>query len=664
MTRSRLSLLSACALLAPLTLGARASAAAPTESGSTRTTATAHAPVLLTVANPGFEQGSGGWQFTHGTGVATNYPHGGTKLIYLDSGAGNKVSQTVTASAQGTYDISAWIATGGANGAYVARVNGAVTASRTLPSASNYRRYTLSRITLARGDKLEIAFESGDGWVNADDLMVSPSSPADPRVSSSDPEIVEMFDWSKRKANSWVQLPGTQGPLNVDEGNTSGSGTGTYAASYWAGYANRSGYYSRDMAHQLAGAGVLGLSAENKTMLRSFAASATEEHKYYPVWALNFDATTYLSIDYRSPTSFVREVPATFELVQKADEAYRWSGDSAYVNDPAMWDFYRHATNEFVDLHDGLKDNGTVKVAEGTGQGIFQGTASYNEQSDEPLAEAGDAIGSQYQAYLAMASLARGKGNPTLAATYGKKARDLKAYFNSTWSGTGSGGNMVRGYTTDGRALTGWGKENSWFMPMKQIIDPGARREAYLDYIDQQASGSGKPSNIEAITYLPDTFFKNNRSDTAWKWMKYVYDQKDIQHVNTKQGTNGDYPEVSFTLLGQTVEGLMGVVPNAPAQALTTQSRLPSGMDWLKIDDLRIGAGTFSLRHDGTTKSALTNVSGASAYTWEARFPGTHSTIKVDGVPWRARTKVVDGTTYTYATPTVAPGRTVTVQVG
>lgn len=219
-----------------------------------------------------------------------------------------------------------------------------------------------------------------------------------------------MFDWSKRKANSWVQLPGTQGPLNVDENHTSGSGSGTYAASYWAGYANRSGYYSRDMAHQLAGAGVLALNAENKAMLRSFAASATPAHKYYPAWALNFDTRTYLAIDYKSPTNFVREVPATFELVQKSEEAYRWSGDRAYVDDPALWDFYRHATDEFVTLHDGLKDNGAVKVAEGTGQGIFQGTASYNEQSGEPLAEAGDAIGSQYQAYLAVASLARSKG--------------------------------------------------------------------------------------------------------------------------------------------------------------------------------------------------------------------------------------------------------------
>ncbi|MFG2999886.1 hypothetical protein [Streptomyces sp. NPDC048340] len=664
MTRSRVSLLSALALLVPLTpltplaLGSPAAAAPP------GTAAGQAAPAALAVADPGFEQGGTGWQFTSGTGVATNYPHGGARLAYLDGGPGMKVSQAVTATGRGVYDISAWIATGGPNGRYVARVNGVVAASQTLPGASNYRRYTLSRIPLAPGDTLEIAFESGDAWVNSDDVMLSPASPADPRISSSDPKIVEMFDWSKRKANSWVHLPGTRGPLNVDERNTGGSGTGTYGASYWAGYANRSGYYSRDMAHQLAGAGVLGLHAENKAMLRSFAASATAAHKYYPAWALNFDTRTYLSIDYKSPTNFVREVPATFELVQKSEEAYRWSGDRSYLDDPALWDFYRHATDEFVTLHDGLKDNGAVKVAEGTGQGIFQGTASYNEQSDEPLAEAGDAIGSQYQAYAAMASLARGKGDCALADRYEAKARDLKAYFNSTWSGTGSGADMVRGYTTDGRALTGWGKENSWFMPMKQIVEPGPRREAYLDYIDQQASGPDRPDNIEALTYLPDTFFRNNRNDTAWKWMKDVYDRKDIQHVNTTQGTNGDYPEVSFTLVGQTVEGLMGVVPNAPARTLSTQSRLPSGMDWLRIDDLRVGQSTFSLRHDGATKSSLTHGSGTAPYTWEARFPGSYATVTVDGVARPARTKVVDGVTYTYVTPVVAPGRTVTVQVG
>ncbi|MFI9291216.1 hypothetical protein [Streptomyces gardneri] len=659
MTRSRLSLLSAVALLASLAAGGSPATAAPPATGA----APASAPTVLTVADPGFEQGGTGWEFTSGTGVGSNYPHAGRRQAYLDAGSGMKVSQTVTATGHGGYLVSAWIATGGPDGRYVLRVNGATVAERTLPAAANYRRHTLGRIALTPGDRLEIAFESGQGWVNVDDVMVSPAAPADPRVTSSDPEIVEMFDWAKGKANSWVHLPGTTGPLDADERQTGGTGTGVYAPSYWAGYANRSGYYSRDMAHQLSGAGVLGLHTENKEMLRAFAASATAEHAYYPVWALNFDNRSYLSIDYRDPNLFVREVPAPFELVQKAEEAYRWSGDPAYLDDPALWEFYRHATDEFVTLHDGQKDNGRVSVAEGTGKGIFRGVASYNEQSDEPLAEAGDAIGSQYQAYRAMASLARAKGERPLAARFERQACDLKAYFNSTWSGTGSGADMVRGYTTDGRALTGWGKENSWFMPMKQIVAPGDRREAYLDYIDRQSEGEGRPDNIEALTYLPDTFLTNNRADTAWKWMRHIYAQKDVQHVNTRQGTNGDYPEVSFTLVGQTVQGLMGVAPNAPARTLATQSRLPSGMDWLSIEDLRVGDSAFTLRHDTDRRSTLTHTSGSAPYTWVARFPGAHAAVAVAGVVGKARTEVIDGATYTVVRTRVAPGRTVTVEV-
>ncbi|MFE5097294.1 hypothetical protein ACFRCI_45185 [Streptomyces sp. NPDC056638] len=644
---ARLAVVATLATLAPLT---------PLTLGSPAIAATS----ALTLSNPGFEDGTTGWTFTSGTGVATNAPHGGARLAYLDAGSGNKVAQTITASGDGTYDFSAWIATGGPGGRFVAQVNGAQAGAVDLPSRSGYARYTISRVSLKSGDQLELAFESGSSWVNADDIMVSPAAPVDPEISSSDPRIVEMFNWSKRKANSWVQMPGTTGPLNVDEGNRSGTGTGTYGPSYWAGYAHRSAYYSRDMAHQLAGASILGLNDANKAMLRAFAGSATSEHKYYPVWAVNFDNKTYLSIDYRSPTSFVREVPATFELVEKAEHAYRWSGDSAYVHDGTLWDFYKHATKDFVELHDANKPNG---VAEGTGNGIFAGAASYNEVGEEHLAESGDSIGSQYQAYRAMSDLAAAKGDKTLSKKFQQKADNLKAYFNDTWSGSGSGADMVRGYTTDGKALTGWGKENSWFMPMKQLINPGARADAYLDYVDEQASGSGKPSNIEAISYLPDTFFAYEHNDTAWKWMQYVYDKRNDQHPVSKQGPNGDYPEVSYTLLSQTVEGLMGVQPNAPGRALNTQSRMPAGMGWLQIKDIRIGGNTFTLRHDGATQSTLTNATGSARYKWEARFPGSHSTIKVNGVPQRAKTKTVNGKTCTYAKVSVAPGQKVTVQI-
>ncbi|MGV9772993.1 hypothetical protein [Streptosporangium sp. NPDC003464] len=615
----------------------------------------------LVVVNPGFEKGVEGWTFTSGTGVATNLPHGGTKLIYLDSGEDRSVSQTVVAPAAGRYSVSAWIATGGAGGTFTVLRNGAAAGSVTLPARSTYTRYTVSDVELAEGDRLGIVFGSGSGWVNADDVMVSPGATAGPRVSSSNAEIVEMFGWAKAKAGSWVHQNGVPGPLNVDERKPAGTGEGSYASSYWAGYAHRSGYYSRDFAHQLAGAHILGLAAENKAMLRSFAASATEEHKYYPVWALNFDASTYLDIDYRSPTNFVREVPATFELVEKANHAFRWSGDRSYIDDPVFWDYYRHATKEFVELHDGTVPNGSVKVAEGTGKGIFQGTASYNEDG-EPLIEAGDGIGAQYQAYKALADLAVDKRDLKLAAEYAAKARELKRYFNDTWSRKEGSTDFVRAYNVSGEPVTGFGKENSWFMPMKGIIDAGPRNDAYLDFIDTQASGPEGPVNIEAFTYLPDTFFRHNRNETAWKWMQSVYDRRENRHVVGRQGLNGDYPEVSFTLVSQTVEGLMGIQPDAPRRTVATQSRLPADIGWLEVADVPVGDGKVTVRHDGQTSTTLTNGSDRQTF-WEARFPGKHRWLEVDGHRMIGMPKVIDGVGYTVALVPVRAGRTATVKV-
>ncbi|MDF2710641.1 MAG: hypothetical protein K0R62_6293 [Nonomuraea muscovyensis] len=616
----------------------------------------------LIVANPGFEKGTEGWTFTQGTGVATNRPHGGARLAYLDAGPGMSVSQAVTVPAAGHYSISAWISTGGPGGTFAVRRNGADAGTVTLPSRSTYSRYTVSDVELAAGDRVEIVFGSGSAWVNADDVMVSPGSAAGPRVTSSNAEVVEMFAWSRDKARSWVHQAGVPGPLNVDERRPGGTGEGTYTATYWAGYAHRTGYYSRDFAHQLAGAHILGLQRENKAMLRSFAASATAEHKFYPVWALNFDAKTYLDIDYRSPTNFVREVPATFELVEKANQAFRWTGDRAYLDEPAFWDYYRHATEEFVDLHDGLLPNGPVKVAEGTGKGIFAGSASYNEVSDEPLAEAGDAIAAQYQAYRAVAELARDKRDLQTSMRAAERARALKSYFNRTWSVKPGSDDLVRAYTTDGTPLTGFGKENSWFMPMKGIIDAGPRNDAYLDFIDAEATGAGRPANIEAITYLPDTFFRHNRPETAWKWMRHVYEQREAAHVSRRQGLNGDYPEVPFTLVSQTVEGLMGIEPDAPRRTVATQPRLPADIGWLQVADVPVGDGTVTVRHDGLTSTTFTNGSDKPCL-WEARFLGEHRWLKVNGHTVAGLPKTIDGVRYTVAVVPVPGGRTATAKV-
>ena len=313
-------------------------------------------------------------------------------------------------------------------------------------------------------------------------------------------------------------------------------------------------------------------------MLRSFATSATPARGLYTVWSFNFDTTTPLAIDFHGDTNFVRELPAVFELVEAVDKAWHWSGDRDYIADADFTSFARNATTTFVDTHDSKIPNGAVKVAEGVSGNIFEGVASYNENG-EGLIEAGDGVGSQYRAYLAAADLAAAGGDLRGAVANGIRAEALKLYFNRTWSDRPGVTPLVRGYSLSGataQPVGGWGKENSWFMPMKRIVAPGPRLDGYLDFIDAQATDPAtRPSNIEALTYLPDTFFPYQRDATAWKWMQYIYDQRNNPHPVAAQGTNGNYPETSFTLVSQTVQGLLGVDPDA-AQGLVTASVAPA----------------------------------------------------------------------------------------
>ncbi|HEU4426694.1 MAG TPA: hypothetical protein VFR67_29525, partial [Pilimelia sp.] len=346
-------------------------------------------------------------------------------------------------------------------------------------------------------------------------------------IASGSSQLVADFTWAKQRALDWVQT-GKQP---------------SYIPCYWAGLTNRPAFYSRDFAHQAAGAHLLGLDAENLSMLRTFAASATSARKWYPLWSFTFEGRIY-SVDYRSDTNFVREIPAVFELTQKGVEQYLWTGNRAYVDDSRLFSYYTNSVNAFVTAHDDNRN--TVADEDGTGK-IFQGVATYNENG-EKLFEAGDGIGSQYQALRAYAIAQAARGDTSGSAATTQRANALKSHFERNWFSTRAN-RYIRGFNASG-PLTNFGKENSWFMPMKDITASGTRTDSYLDFIDATVSSLPR-FNIEAYTYLPETFFRWGRIDQAWKWLRFVADSR------------AAYPEVSYTVIGNIAEGLLGIRPDA-----------------------------------------------------------------------------------------------------
>jgi hypothetical protein len=445
-------------------------------------------------------------------------------------------------------------------------------------------------------------------------------------LNSSSARLNEGFAWAKRQALDWVQ-----------------TGKGDNIPSYWAGLTDRPAFYARDVAHQMLGAHLLGLDAENKSMLWAFAASATAARRWYPLWAFGFDGSIY-QIDYVNDEYFVREIPAVFELVEQADRQYRWTADASYILDPTLWSFYTRSLHEFIGAHD-ANHNG-IADERGTGD-IFLGVASYNENG-EHLIEAGDGIGSQYQALLAYAHMQRARGDLAGADSTAARAAALRRLFAATWWSS-EANRYIRGFTATG-AQTDFGKENSWFMPMKRITEPGPRTSAYLDFIDRSVVEL-PPFNIEAYTYLPETFFPYGRDEQAWKWLAYLIDSR------------ASYPEVAYTIVSQVVEGLLGVEPDAPESRLTTCSHLPGALEWLAIDHIPLGAHDLRICHDRAYRTTLTHHSGAGALLWQAQFDGTYDQLIVDGNAATPATATINGRIVSTITVSVPPGQTVTIEL-
>lgn len=481
---------------------------------------------------------------------------------------------------------------------------------------------------------------------------------ADKRVAleSDNKTLEEGFNWASNKTQQFV-MTGQTGA--IDNGRKPNA---AYIPSYWAGYYNRTAFYSRDFVHQATGAELVGLTEENYRMFEAFAKTATQENHWYAAWALNFDGSVYY-LDYQSPDCFVREVPAQFELVEKAYKQFLWSGDERYLSDE-MFAFYTNVMTKYVETHD---ENGNG-VAQEIGTGIFNGSATYNERGGRRVIEAGDAIGSQYQATLAYAGFCKARGDEASAQQWLDKAAALKKYFNEEWSvADRMESTYVSAWGYDGTKYSDFSKETSWFLPLKLITEPGERTDKYLDFIAQNL-GNGRgttataPNNIEAYTYIPDLFFLYNRSNDAWKWMKYILSVRDDPHENAAQGTNGDYPEISYTLVSQTVEGMMGVTPNAQEKTVTTVPRLPDEVGHVTLKYQQLGDNEIRLTHKGNTASVMTNVSGETL-SWKASFYGEFATLRANGVRMQAQQETLNGLTVSYVTVPVAAGQSVTVEV-
>ena len=645
-------------------------------------------------------------------------------------------------------------------------------------------------VDITGASRLELIVDKADGsysndhadWVEAKVTKTAPSSTLTLTADTGLADSIALqagFQWAKDKALSYVKtankfdyIPSYFAAMHDDSPNNKGQ------------------FCARDVAHYMEGAHLLGLDLENFSMMKTFAWGAngrvgpqTTDY-YWPRWWYNYD----LKNSDGSPnedfgSSQWRTLPTAFDMVWRSYEQYLWTGDSKWINDTEMFNFYTNIQTNFMDK----QGKNTHGAATETKQ-----LASYYEfpNPSEHFVVAGDSIGCQYQSLLAYSNILAKKGLAVDAQTYKAKADALRSNFEANWFDTannryvrgfgpgkvtgtqfGTAGSynndpnatsekatdgnintwfdspnpngdytgidlgagnekriykiryyprngwasrMVGGkfqgsntsqtagfvdlhtiettpapgvftevtvgdttpyrylrylspnggycnvaeigfYTSSGKNFrSNWGRENSFFMPMTLITDNASRTDNYLEFIKNSVDNmetSGNALNIEAQTYLPETFYKHGKNEYGWKYLKQIMDSRH------------NYPEVSFVSIGSTISGLMGVTPDAPNNTVKTLPRLPAAtkIPWVEVDHIKVGGNDLKIRHDGNTKTTLTNNSGG-AITWKACFDGSISQLYKNGTPENATQEVLNGKTISYVSVSVPAGGTVVVK--
>lgn len=473
---------------------------------------------------------------------------------------------------------------------------------------------------------------SGWSWLIAACLS-APSLPLYCQITlqTSDKELAASFDWASRQALAY---------------SFKSDAVGLW---YEAALPGREAFCMRDTAHQGLGAQMLGLAHHTRNMLRKFAENISDSKDWCSYWEINRDNLP-APVDYQNDAEFWYNLPANFDVLDACYRMYVWTGDRTYLDDPKFVEFYRRTVHDYVDRWDlGLDRVMTrQRVMNVRGrldqENRFQtnrGIPSYIE-GDRNFVVAVDQIAAEYAGYLAYARLQQLRGEEQESRKYFARAEEMKIFLNKTWWNPSA--NRYYSRVDLNHKLTMHSAD--WPVLYYGAAESGSKSTAVLNAL-VQSIGEKASIGIEDESHLPEVLYRYGRPDEAYN---------EIMDL-TREGKNRrEYPEVSYSVVGAIVTGLMGIELEAaePEKALTqydyvdgavaTLPRLTAKTQWAALEHVPVRQNEISVRHDGSTKTAFVNEKGPSLM-WEACFPGTFTTLVEDGKPVRAaRRKSAAGT--------------------
>lgn len=431
---------------------------------------------------------------------------------------------------------------------------------------------------------------------------------------SSDPVINKAFEWARGQALAYA---------------FSGDPVGDW---YEAALPGRQAFCMRDVAHQVMGAHALGLAGHTHNMLLRFAENISESRDWCSFWEIDrYNKPS--PADYKNDGEFWYCLPANYDVLDACYRTYVWTGDRSYVEDPMFLNFYDRSVTDYEKRWSLGADRIMKRSREMNVRGeldphkifqVFRGNPSY-EENRRDVALGVDLLATQYAGYLAYAGLQDVRRNEETAAKYRERAAGVRTLVNTSWWNDSAQG--FYSLLNQDHQFEGIAGDSLLY---RNIVEDGpklkAARNRLLDEI-----GKNPSSAVEIQSHRPEILYHYGAPDAA-----YV----EIVDLARENRERREYPEVSFSIVGAMVTGLMGISPDpnafstasGPRYLDTVITTLPGlgKISWAEMANLPVRDNRISVRHEGGRKTVFTNQKGPSLL-WRASFPGSFETLIVEG---------------------------------
>jgi len=454
---------------------------------------------------------------------------------------------------------------------------------------------------------------------------------------SNDQQLTNAFRWAKKQALGYVFDGDPVGPW------------------YEAALPGREAFCMRDTAHQADGAQALGLGRWNHNMLRRFAEKIAESRDWCSYWEID-KLNRPAPVDYKSDKQFWYNLPANYDVLDACYRMFLWTGDRRYIDDPVFLNFYDRTIHEYTERWSLSPQRIMERTSNIEEPPFFRGDPTYEESSRDNLIGI-DLLATQYAAFRDYAAIQSLRGESRASQEALRTAEEIRTLINTRWWNASE--EYFYAFYTKQHKFTGRAGADVLY---HDAADRGPKTASALETL--LATIRTEPSDaVEAKSHYAEILYRYGKIDAAYR---------QILDLSREGRVRREYPEVSYSIIGALVTGLMGisVEPEPPvlarsaaafAPVVVTRPSLNSANDWVELRNVPLFDGSVSIRHQGNNQTFFTN-HGKARLRWKPEFSGSFQSLRIYGKPTHAGiASSLSGPILAGAPITVAPGSTLRV---